>query len=302
MCIHLSDRDLMDHGKYEVHFYHNFVQYHPWGKMPDKDSPCTLQVLQLCHATHNEWARKIDQGDGLYRFKPRPKCGKYGEKSYYYTKKWTQTPDMDTPSYQLIPQGEDVFPGYYSWWGLAVDPSYDPLLENPPKCLPPYQKTPPKSIYGGNAFQSSFPNLLQCYATSRDCKVQDVYLRMGGTLRYKCEIGYAVIICTSDDLGELNTYKPITVAPSDVFDPNGLVDEEGKIQDVACVPQFTTQHMNTYSSHEALNFAFYFPSPATEFRCHNIKRHQIKHNGKDGLCIYRVRKDGELRCPDYIDT
>ena len=291
---------MMDGRMYEVHFRHSFVQYHPWGEMPPKDTPHTLQVVQLCHATHNEQAREIDKGHCLYHFKPRPKCGKWGDKSYYYTKEWMQTPDIDTPCYQLISQCEEVFPGNYSWWSLAVDPPFG----GSSRSLPPYLKTPPESVYGGNAFQSSFSNLLHCYATSRACTVQDVYLKMGGTLRYKREIGYVVIICTSNDLrvGALKTYKPITDAPPDTFDPNGLVDMRGKVQDVACAPHFTTQYMNTFSSHEALNFAFYFPSPAMVFGCRGIKRYPIKHNGKDGFCINRkTNPNGELRCPDYTD-
>ena len=293
----------MDGRMYEVHFRHSFVQYHPWGEMPPKDTPRTLQVIQLCHATHNEQARKIDKGDCVYHFKPRLKCGKWGNKSYYYTKEWTQNPDLDTPCYQLISrdQGEEVFPDCYSWWSLAVDPSDAPPLDGSSRSLPPYLKTPRESVYGGNAFQSSFSNLLQCYATSRACIVQDLYLKMGGTLRYKCEIGYVVIICTSNDLGALETYKPLTDAPPDTFDPNGLVDRKGKVQNMARAPHFTTRYMNTYSSYETLNFAFYFPTPATDFKCHSIERCQTKHNGKDGLCIKRVKRNGEMRCPDNPD-
>ena len=259
-----------------------------------------MQVFQLCHATHDEQAREIDQGDGLYHFKSRPKPGKYGDKSYYYIKEWTQTPDMGTPSYRLISQREEVFPGCYSWWGLAVDPSYDPPLDAT-RSLPPYLKRPRQSVYGGNAFQSTFSNLLQCYDRSRGCEVNNIYLKMGGTLRYKREIGYVVIICTSKDLhvGALKTYKPISDAPRGVFDPSGLVDEKGKMKDVTCVPLFTTHFTET--SHETLNFAFYFPSETTKFKCRNIERCRIKHNGKDGFCIKRVKINGKLCCPDNPD-
>ena len=82
---------------------------------------------------------------------------------------------------------------------------------------------------------------------------------MGGTLRYWREIACVVIVCTIDD-EKLQDYNPITYA-SRVFDPNGLVDGNGRVRNVdidRCSPQFTTQNYKLKCCfYETLNFAFY---------------------------------------------
>ena len=270
--------------QYEVHYHHTYVPHHPWGATPSKDTVFPMPASRLCHATHNQQASHIaSRGDGYYHLTPREKVGKsYVEGGCPLGESYrcilTQTPDAHTPCYRYIPDTEPVFPGYYSWWGLALDPQISlPWIES--ECLPPYLKRPPESVYGGNAFESDFPDLLQSYAASRGCGVEDIYLKVGGTLRYKREIAYVVIVCTSHDLGALNIYYPITHAPPDVFDPSGLVDDDGKVIDMARVPYFTTCYVNTYTSYETLNFAFYFSSPLEDFKCPSstVEVHPIDH-------------------------
>ena len=233
----------------------------------------------LRHATHDEQAEQIRQNarrSRQYHFKVHRKYGKsydnhnhFGE-SYCYTPETSNEdiPGADTPCYRPIPDTEPIFPGYYSWWGLAVDPQdRQPSIDN--KYLPPYLKSPAESVYGNNAFNASFSDLLQSYASSRGCGVEDIYLKVGGTLRYKCEIAYVVIVCTSHDLEALNSYCPITCAPPDVFNPNGLADSTGKVIDMTKIPYFTTRYMNTYVSYETLNFAFYF-NEGEYFKCPSV--------------------------------
>lgn len=91
---------------------------------------------------------------------------------------------------------------------------------------------------------------------SRRCEVGNVYLKLGGTLRYKCEIAYVVIVCTSRDCKILHNYPSIT--QSKVLDSDHLVDENGRICDLHQDLYFATRHVNTYFAYETLNFAFYF--------------------------------------------
>ena len=261
--------------KYEIHFPQNYVQHHPWGW---GDVPYQLRVSRLWHVTHDEQAEQIRRNAHQFRqyhFKVHRKYGKsYGDhdhfgESYRYTPGPATpnegVPGVDTPCYRPIPDTEPIFPGYYSWWGLAVDPQdRRPSIEN--KYLPPSLKSPAESIYGNNSFNASFPDLLQSYATSRSCR--DIYLKVGGTLRYKREIAYVVIVCTSRDLGALDSYYPISHSPPDVFDPSGLVNKDGKIIDMTRAPYFTTHYMNTYVSYETLNFALYL-CEEEELRCHS---------------------------------
>ena len=252
----------------------------------------------LCHATHNEEAKKIRVNAPQYCFKVRQKHGKSYENLKNPGESYIVIPDEpldgavheDTPTpdsnYRCIPCDEQIFPGYYSWWGLAVDTQFSPQWYES-KYLPPYLKRPPESVYGGNVFRSSFSNLLQCYATSRACTVQDIHLKMGGTLRYKREIGHVVIICTSNDLDDLNIYNNITSQqPTTVFNPNDLVNDRGRVINEASVPEFTTHYLNPFVSYETLNFAFYFKE-AGEFICdEGITETTIKH---DSLCIRPTR-------------
>ena len=275
-----------------------------------------LPVSVVCHATHKEQASQITlhcEDDGYYRFTPHNKPGKsyiedgrpLGE-SYRCTQ--DGIPDADTPCYQSIPDTGQVFPGYYSWWGLAspgLTPDQQTCLSSNP---PPYLKTPPESVYGGYAFESKFSDLLQSYASSRGCGVEDIYLKVGGTLRYKREIAYVVIVCTSRDLGALNSYYPLTHAPPDVFKHNGLVDDDGKVVNIAKVPNFITRYVDANSSYETLNFAFYFSSPLADFQClsSTVEERPINHS----FCIrtkpmatwydQRSRKfNTKWYCPDH---
>ena len=269
-----------------------------------------MPASRLCHVTHSEQASQAaSRGDGYYHFTPREKVGKsYVEDGRPLGESYrcilNQLPDTHTPCYRYVPDTEPVFPGYYSWWGLAVDPQISlPWIES--EFPPPYLRRPPESVYGGVAFETDFCDLLKSYAFSRSCR--DIYLKVGGTLRYKREIAYVVIVCTSRDLGALNSYYPITHASSDVFDPSGLVDEDGKVIDMTRVPHFTTRHVNTYTSYETLNFAFYFCSPLSDFKCpsRTVELHPIDHHfciRKQPMVIWYHQNSGRfetrLSCPD----
>ena len=270
---------------YEVHYKNGFVQHHPWG---EDIRELKLPVSKLCHVTHNKQAGEIKApASGHLYFKPHAKSGKsYNRKqlgeSYRYV--MDSLPvcelqdivkcglEMDTPCYKPISAYEPVFPDFYSWWGPAIDiplelpgDGTNTPLQLPrdyykmPKCLPGYLKDPPDSNYGSNAFISTFSDLIYSYARSRGTDTDNIYLKIGGTLRYKLEIGYVIIVCTTDDLGVLGAYAPITHAPSTIFNPNGLIDNhDGEVIDTSAVPVFTTRHIDAWTSYETLNFAFYF--------------------------------------------
>ena len=178
--------------------------------------------------------------------------------------------------YEHIPPRRQVIPGFYTWWGLYV--------ENPPPgpqdTLPNYLKTPPNSIYGSTAFVISFHDILESYASARSCSShKKVCLRVGGTMRYKREIAYVIIVCTTSDEQELFRYDTVT-SHSEPIDMQGLVNDNGVIVDNSCVPSFTTKY------YETLNFAFYFPKQH-DFKCssHVIQVKDVEHSG----CIRKIR-------------
>lgn len=279
--IHLLHREIMTtpqpgtakERNYEVYFPNTHVSYDPCG-------PLRFPVSFLCHATHDSEAAQI-QNVGYNLFTPRPKTGKlYGGGYHSYGESYRCTvpnPNPDIFCYQPIPPTEPIFPGNYSWWGLALEEQIPRPTWIPSGELPHYLKTPPESVYGRNTFTYAFSGLLHSYAENRGCEDTDIYLLMGGTLRYKREIGYVVIICTHNDGTIWNQYPSIT--QSEVFEVDGLVDDNGKIDDLnGGQLHFTTRHVNTYRSYETLNFAFYFRPEEAEFRCPPQPPTLVKHD------------------------
>ena len=292
---------------YEVVFYNQYVQHHPWGERPRpyNHEGLPLSVSRLCHTTHREQADTIEAN--MFRFTPNPKYGKtydlnagqpLGE-SYFCVQ--SAIPEPDRKCYERIPPiGElspgKLFPGHYSWWGLV--PGVRLRLDNPPL----YLKSPPESMYGGHSFTIGFADLLESYHSSRGCTKSGICLKIGGTLRYKREIGYVVIVCTTNkrDRETLEKYDPITKAPFAIFDPNGLVNDDGIVVDLDAEPTFTTRYVNASDSYETLSFAFFFPE-SQDFRCSEdtIERQPIKHD----FCI-RTKSPGHGEkwvCPDEIN-
>lgn len=306
---------------YEVCF-NEFVPIHPWGDMPPECEPLKLNVSKLCHVTHKEEAHIIRQTNC---FKPKRKLGKSDDgcnPGRSYRNKHvpigpSESDEMecdDQPTggveeaneymYEHITTNDKVFHGFYSWWGLYVE---KPISGLQVYDLPNYLRDPPDSIYGSTAFTIPFDKILESYASSRSCHLHDLRLMIGGTMRYKREIAYVIIVCTrTDDL----SYGLITsLNAPDLLDVEGFIDGEGRIEDIRHFPSFTTRYYDASESHEALNFAFYFPEKQ-DFTCQVDKidvKEDIKHTG----CIRRVEmhyyydpdtgfKSRKPLCPDDI--
>ena len=136
---------------------------------------------------------------------------------------------------------------------------------------------PLESPYGSHGFVVSFEDLLKCYKQSRTDVINNddcaVYLRVGGTLRYRFEICYVVIVCTKYD-DELECF-PSLHSWSDVFDHKGLVLPSGEVDMdflelqenvdlkvkhvIKCAPR------RQYSCYETSAFAFYYPEDSSDF-------------------------------------
>ena len=300
------------HKDYEI-VYDSFIPfiYHPWGEQPCHSEPLYIPVSQLCHMTHWEQGRHIMRN---HQFETNSKVGKslkerdiengcYRGESYHFKRGDLVTPN-EHMLYERIPPLGQVIPGCYTWWGLHV--------ENPPHgpqdTLPNYLKTPPNSIYGSMAFVISFHDILESYASARNCSShKKVCLRVGGTMRYKHEIAYVIIVCTTSDEKELFRYDTVTSC-GEPIDIQGLVNENGVIVDNTRAPLFTTKYHNTFDSYETLNFAFYFPKQH-DFKCssHAIQVKDVKHSG----CIRKIQLntwydvetdtfDCDEVCPDKV--
>lgn len=144
-----------------------------------------------------------------------------------------------------------------------------------------YLKINAESIYGNNVFKISLSNLLLSYRESRiqsdkSATLKEVTFRVGGTLRYKHEICYVVIVCMDgDNIKDQLGLKYPSIWGQDIFDHKGMISRDGSIEDYSKIPEFKAQYIvkcindagkyNSFSW-EAMAFAFYFPSGDTEFR------------------------------------
>ena len=205
---------------------------------------------KLSHITHNKEALAIVGGGKDYEFIPR---GRYG-KAY----KWDGSPIGESfkdtflnPTDEIMPKikpscqwytkvndGTSLLPkGYYSWWGISVSRKYcQRFLPN--ESLPFYFQTPRISAYGNNSFSVELTRLLRCYQTSHEDGRgirPDICLLRGGTLRYRHEVCYVIIVCMeghrySEPLKEYPAIKPgaknLVVDFQDLTDDNGIVKED----------------------------------------------------------------------------
>ena len=195
-----------------------WMRYHEWNYIPllpgNRFIPYQnvgVAVKKLCHITHNEEFKEISQNDKYYVFKPKQKFGKSGYishskqvgKSYALCEPSALPPNHQT-QYRMVNMHKEVLPGYYIWW--SIDHSCVPTV--PSWKLEKYFghqwygyytsepfERPITSRYGNHMFTSYIMQLLQSYQSAYGSPLPRIEFRCGGTLRYRCEICYVVIVC-----------------------------------------------------------------------------------------------------------
>ena len=271
--------------------------------------------------THNREAASIRssvKNQQCYTFKPAAKLGKqYGDDRFplgetYRHLQWMTFSKVDRS------QDDPVFPGYYSWWGLSTtEESGQNLLSITKRTyvhveMAEFTAFPPKSRYGNNVFTIGFRELLLNYKYSRtDIQERycqgDIYLRVGGTLRYKYEICYVVLVCLQQDHGfdDFNT-----IDGQDIINHNGLV-QRGKVVDYQQTPEFKARYIvssmrnQSYDwerfSWEQVVFALYYPSNEFKLCCNkdDVTEKDIEHSNR--FCIStRAGPGGRRQCPNEL--
>ena len=308
----------MDRQRYpEVLFPNEFVSRNPWDDsadpityFPDNPLPATIPITKLVHITHAIEGRCIEKERGRrYEFSPKKKCGKSYEDNqgggYGETYKYTGF-DTGFEMYEKIQCTDSVFPGYLSWWGIDVRDGYvgsklqQDVLQNEPsgRYVAEYLKIPPNSPYGNVAFSIKLSDILKYYKNARNSDHDQVCLKVGGTLRYRYEICYVVIVCLIDDDDDALRDMPSVVGRFPQFVSNGLVDDNGFVIDRKKTPEFKADNIiksikagedrtgrnrfnYDYHSWEQLVFAFYFPT-----------------NGQNLVCNTKVKKTDEY--PHFV--
>lgn len=249
-----------------------------------------MKVRKLCHITHNQEASEIKRRDECI-FKVKSKYGKSGYGKYNGTpvgnsyEMYEPTKDLPTISteYKHVDSTRKLLPGFYSWWSIDGTNNYKKEYSFTPSDV---FIDPPQSRYGNRKFSFDILPLLKAYQNSYPRKAQDMILpkivfRCGGTLRYRHEICYVVIICTewstklndekypkmwnnierayhSYSNGEIYHINPIKVAIK-----NG-------IRRTSRLPKSNSHKTKfDYYSWDTFAFAFYFPHKDCELKCPN---------------------------------
>ena len=324
-------------GRYYEVVYRDYHQQHPWGTTPEDEWASSIhnypECLQrpngytqipintLCHVTHNKEAaliRSSIETECCYTFKPAAKLGKQYRDDHLPLGETYR--HIERRIFRNIPrsQHDPVFPGYYCWWGVSTTKWYRECGESQPLVTQQLQRPEikvaefaayhSKSRYGNNAFTIQLSKLLLSYKHSRTDiqeRRHNIYLRVGGTLRYKYEICYVIIVCLQQD-HNLNDLATIDTRTQDIVIHNGLVDK-GKVVDYWQTPEFKAKYIissvqdgRQYHnfSWEQVVFALYYPNEDFRLRCNvdTIREEDIEHP----FCISTQSAPGGRRCPNLI--
>ena len=274
-----------------------------------------IPIDRLYHVTHSDQAKVIQphEGQTSYTFNPNPKHGKgYPEKS---SQKFSEN------MFKKIECRDKVLRGNLSWWGVDTHCWYNSdgrgqefrsavgNLQCVRVFVSPFMSIARESRYGDRGFVVNFRDLLTFYQNSRNdiANIDDraLFLRVGGTLRYRYEICYVVIVCTKYDI-QLQEYYPSLYDCSDTFDHKGLLHPSGQIKttffESAETIDFKINHLikcaptKHYSCYEIPAFAFYYPetSPTLSLQClpTNVEEVQMIH--KCEKYHYKCRKNAHI--------
>ncbi|XP_019850574.1 PREDICTED: uncharacterized protein LOC109581166 [Amphimedon queenslandica] len=271
-----------------------------------------VKIESLIHITHNKEYRDMQVDDG-YKFQSFKKVGKYGYGPDQYGKKpcgfsFIATAPQSQPDctslYRYIKSGKDLLPGQYIWWSVYI--AEPPAMPDYVLPSPPFTK-PDASSYGRNMISANIKDLLIAYQTSfkRDDKGQYpmIELRVGGTLRYKYEICYIIILCKKEELSDYPIWEPGRDKIKFDTDKDNAVNEIDPIS--ITIKGGIKWDKNTYQSYswEHFVFALHFNGDhhqqmtcSDETFSHKI----INHDARFCLKKTIVSRDGSSKvvCPD----
>ncbi len=283
----------------EVLYPGEFSDVYPNGILPPLPS-CwepgrwlSLPITHLSHITHNKEASLIRMDAFCYTFQSRQKIGKDLERDGSPIGETFRKIGEDR--YTRIPKPQPVFPGYISWWGMSFKNWYREPGENFQTVIKRirsylgersvfevnYLANPPASRYGNREFIFSFHDLIDSYKQSRtDCQIKDVYLRKAGTLRYRYEVCYMVMVVMLKDLNNDAIRDMPSMYNEPRFGHNGCINADGKLVKDGPLsfnikrPFSWIKDQQGSVSWESMVFAFYFEKHDQFLSC-------VKPTGKE---------------------
>ena len=293
----------------------------PWGEepeMPDRiNDQYTIEVGRLCHDTHILPFRKIRQQNRDCVLKPKRKTGKKG---YWQRKQkgcityskllgasYTPILNRDPKNkpaaiaqdtrYRIILTYEAVLPGYYIWWSIHK-------TDNPPPPPNTYVSSlfsnPSSSVYGSRRISITSRDWLYSYQGGfayKDGHHSCLQFRNGGTLRYKHEICYVVIVCAEGHFNGDDDY-PVMDAFNINYEANGRIRNVGEWR-VHIKNRITWKKGVSYSWD---HFVFAFHYPTSKGRMHLPSRLTVHEDINHESCPKKDGNHGYKRvCPDKRD-
>ena len=175
-----------------------FTLQQPWGKsdppQPNFEIPLD-ENGRIMHITHFDAAEAIIRSG--YKAQQKKASCRY---TYVYDK---HTKKFITGKEKCL-----LYDGYYSWWSIELyDKEYDPdsLRSQGSKSFL-FDKF---SMYGTVKLSLKLCDLIESYAKSQGKRTKDVRYKVGGTLRYRREVCYVIVICvdTDDRLSNVKSIK-----------------------------------------------------------------------------------------------
>ena len=152
-------------------------------------------------------------------------------------------------------------------------------------------------MYGTEKLTTNFKSVLRKFQWSRkdkdDRQPPDVYLRVGGTLRYKKEICYVIVVHTDNEATEeIESLPPLR--NSRHFILNGFLDIRGRIADWDTYPDFISRSFEDECK-DQFAFAFYFNDCDNPLKLDKVKvtMTQVDHT----RCLRSFKVKPEFR-PD----
>ena len=273
----------------EVLFENEFVTHLPWQAVDVPRNVQEQEIACLCHITHRDGVQAITaQAAQLEEliFLGNPKMGKCGYQfsdgsplgESYRCNLNGLVPGKNTP-YTVVGPGQHLLPpGHYSWW--SVEPVED-------------------SLYGPHKFSVDFERILEAFQNSHTKRDQVPLLkfRRAGTLRYRKEICYVILVHASTDDDQHVCHLPLITNKEQKFDFGDTFNDKGEFLLGAGphYPKFRKEINDKRHHWENVAFAFYCSNPL-RIPQNDVKQSVVEHN----KCMKkRMTPDGP-KCPDKI--
>ena len=194
-------------------FPKEFTFDQPWGvddfkiHLPEKCSVLRqpdyrINVQRVAHITHYNRARDIISSGVQFRAQP-----KTGDRGYsYLCQNADRGENHDRGTFVPINDSEFIpCPGYFSWWAIEItnDPDMTDIFETYQKLGVKFKSSSifaPDSMYGTVKMSLDFRSLISSYVNSiARGQLHNVRYKVGGTLRYKREVCYVIVVCVAID-------------------------------------------------------------------------------------------------------